>query len=146
MKISLPITVVYWLSCVWLFVTLWTVAHQFPLSRQEYWSGLLFTSPGNLPDWTPEPHLLHWQVDSLLLSQQVNPSSPKEQFKPSQMKNSWVQKQLNWGQQKILLFSYQCPTETALNICKIIKAGRAHVVPMGASEIYKKSCSRTRLE
>ena len=32
----------------------WTVAHQDPLSmgfsRQEYWSGLLLPSPGNLPD------------------------------------------------------------------------------------------------
>ena len=36
------------------FVTLWTVAHQVPLSmgspRQEYWSGLPFPSPGDLPD------------------------------------------------------------------------------------------------
>ena len=36
------------------FVTLWTVACQTPLSlgfpRQEYWSGLLFLSPGDLPD------------------------------------------------------------------------------------------------
>ena len=36
------------------FVTLWTVAHQSPLSlgfpRQEYWSGLPFPSPGDLPD------------------------------------------------------------------------------------------------
>ena len=36
------------------FVTPWTVAHQAPLSmefsRQEYWSGLPFPSPGNLPD------------------------------------------------------------------------------------------------
>ena len=34
-------------------VTLWTVAHQDPLSmefsRQEYWSGLPFLSPGDLP-------------------------------------------------------------------------------------------------
>ena len=41
-----------WLSCVWIFATLWTVAHQAPLSmefsRQEYWSGLLFPSPGDL--------------------------------------------------------------------------------------------------
>ena len=33
--------------------TLWTVAHQAPLSmgfpRQEYWSGLLFPSPGDIP-------------------------------------------------------------------------------------------------
>ena len=39
------------LSRVRLFVTLWTVACQAPLSmefsRQEYWSGLLFPSPGN---------------------------------------------------------------------------------------------------
>ena len=35
-----------------LFVTLWTEAHQAPLSmgfpREEYWSGLLLPSPGNL--------------------------------------------------------------------------------------------------
>ena len=34
--------------------TPWTVAHQAPLStefpRQEYWSGLSFPSPGDLPD------------------------------------------------------------------------------------------------
>ena len=37
-----------------LFVTLWTEAHQAPLSmgfpRQEYWSGLLLPSPGDLPN------------------------------------------------------------------------------------------------
>ena len=37
------------LNCVCLFATLWTVAHQAPLSmgfsRQEYWSGLPFPSP-----------------------------------------------------------------------------------------------------
>ena len=42
------------LSRVRLFVTLWTVARQAPLStgfsRQEYWSGLPFPSPGDLPD------------------------------------------------------------------------------------------------
>ena len=45
------------LSCfshVRLFVTLWTVARQAPLSmgfsRQEYWSGLPFSPPGDLPD------------------------------------------------------------------------------------------------
>ena len=42
------------LSPIWLFATLWTVAHQAPwfmeFSRQEYWSGLPFSSPGGLPD------------------------------------------------------------------------------------------------
>ena len=41
-------------SRVPLFVTLWTVALQAPLSmgfsRQEYWSGLPFPPPGELPD------------------------------------------------------------------------------------------------
>ena len=41
------------------FLTLWTVAHQAPLSmgfsRQEYWSGLPFPSPGNLPNPGMEP-------------------------------------------------------------------------------------------
>ena len=42
------------LSCVRLFATLWTVAHQAPLSMgfstQEHWSGLLCPPPGHLPD------------------------------------------------------------------------------------------------
>ena len=46
-------------SCFWLCVTLWTAAHQAPLSmgfsRQEFWSGLLFPSPGDLPDLWIEP-------------------------------------------------------------------------------------------
>ena len=40
-------------SCLTL-VTPWTVAHQTPLSmgflREEYWSGLPFPSPGDLPN------------------------------------------------------------------------------------------------
>ena len=52
------------LSCVRLFATLWTaahqaVAHQAPLSmgfrRQEYWSGLPFPPPGDLPNPETEP-------------------------------------------------------------------------------------------
>ena len=42
------------LSRVRLFATPWTVAHQtspsMGFSRQEYWSGLPFPSPGDLPD------------------------------------------------------------------------------------------------
>ena len=42
------------LSCVRLFATLWTVAYQALLSmgfsRQEYWSGVPFPSPGDLPN------------------------------------------------------------------------------------------------
>ena len=42
------------LSCVRLFATPWTVAYHTPpsmgFSRQEYWSGLPFPSPEDLPD------------------------------------------------------------------------------------------------
>ena len=52
-----------------LFAALWTVAHQAPLSlefsRQEYWSGLPFPSPGDRPDPGTEPGSPALQADSL---------------------------------------------------------------------------------
>ena len=46
-------------SYIGLFMTPWTLAHEAPLSmefsRQEYWSGLPFPSPGDLPDPEMEP-------------------------------------------------------------------------------------------
>ena len=55
-------------SCLTL-ATLWTVAHQASLSigfsREEYWSGLPFPSPGDLPDPGIEPGSLALQADSL---------------------------------------------------------------------------------
>ena len=57
------------LSRVRLFATPWTVAHQPPpsmgFSRQEYWSGLLFPSPGDLPDPGIEPGSPTLQADAL---------------------------------------------------------------------------------
>ena len=57
------------LSHVRLFATPWTVAHQAPLSmgfsRQEYWSGLPFPSPGDLPDPGIEPGSPALQADTL---------------------------------------------------------------------------------
>ena len=51
-------------------VTPWTVAHQAPLSmgfsREEYWSGLPFSSPGDLPDSGIEHGSSALQADSLL--------------------------------------------------------------------------------
>ena len=58
----------YSFSCVWLFVTPWTVAHQAPLSmelsRQEYWSVYPFPSPGDLPNTEIEPGSPALQADS----------------------------------------------------------------------------------
>ena len=50
-------------------VTPWTLAHQAPLSkgfsRQEYWSGLPFPFPGDLPNLGIEPKSPALQVDAL---------------------------------------------------------------------------------
>ena len=57
------------LSCVRLFATPWTIAHQAPLSmgfsRQEFWSGLPFPSPGDLPNPGIEPRSPALQADAL---------------------------------------------------------------------------------
>ena len=57
------------LSRVWLFATLWTVAHQAPLSmgfsRHGYWSGLPFPSPGDRPNPGIEPRSPTLQADTL---------------------------------------------------------------------------------
>ena len=57
------------LSRVRLFVTPWTVACQAPqsmgFSRQEYWSGLPFPSPGDLPNLGIEPGSPTLQADAL---------------------------------------------------------------------------------
>ena len=56
-------------TCVQLFVTLWTVTYKGPpsmgFSRQEYWSGLPFPSPGDLSDPRIEPGSPVLQADAL---------------------------------------------------------------------------------
>ena len=56
-------------SRVRLFATPWTVAYQAPpsmgFSRQEYWSGLPFPSPGDLPDPGIKPGSPALQADAL---------------------------------------------------------------------------------
>ena len=57
------------LSRVQLLATPWTVAHQAPpsmeFSRQEYWSGLPFPSPGDLPNPGNKPRSPALQADTL---------------------------------------------------------------------------------
>ena len=70
---SLPIVVrARMLSCfgrIQLFATLWTIAPQAPLfmgfSKQEYWSGLPYSPPGDLPNLGIQPGLPALQADSL---------------------------------------------------------------------------------
>ena len=76
---------------VWLFTTPWTVASQAPLSmefsRKEYWSGLPFPSPEDLPHPGIKPRSPALQVDSLLsdrqqewVSRRMQESAPKESW------------------------------------------------------------------
>ena len=69
------------LSNVRLSGTTWTVPYQAPpsmgFSRQEYWSGLPFSSPGDLPDPGIEPRSPPLQVDTLLSEP---PGKPKREI------------------------------------------------------------------
>ena len=69
------------LSPVRLFVTPWTVAYQalpsMGFSRQEYWSGLPFPSPGDLPDPGIKPGSLAFQADALTSEP---PGKPKRSY------------------------------------------------------------------
>ena len=64
-------------SPIRLCVTLWTVAHQAPLSiefsRQGYWNGLPCLPPGDLPNSGIKPKSPALQADSLPLSHQGSP-------------------------------------------------------------------------
>ena len=61
-------------SCIQLFPSQWTTAHQAPLSMQfamhEHWSGLPCPSPGDLPEESNSCalSLLHWQTGPLPLA------------------------------------------------------------------------------
>ena len=74
------------LSCVQLFVTLWTVTYQAPpfmgFSRQEYWSGLPFPSPGDIPDPEIEPGSPALQADALTSEP---PGKPVQMERPHQI-------------------------------------------------------------
>ena len=66
-QMSIKVGMLSCFSCVQLFASLWTVASQALLSvgfsRQEYWSGLPFPSPGHLPwprDQTCVSCLVRW--------------------------------------------------------------------------------------
>ena len=86
-------------SHVRLFVTQWTVACQVPLSmgfsRQESWSGLFFSTPGDLPTPGLEPillYLLPWQAGSLPLA----PPGKSSGILPNHKKNRFESVVVRW--------------------------------------------------
>ena len=78
------------LSGVWLFVTLWTVAYQAPLSvgfsRQEYWSGL----PNFIPQkgWAPK----NWCLQTVVLEKTLESPLDCKEIKPVNRRGnqSWI--------------------------------------------------------
>ena len=88
------------LSCVRFFVTPWNVACQAPLSmkfsRQEYWSGQLFTSLGDFPNPGIEPKSPTLQVDSSL-SALLGKSKNAGVGSVSLLQGIFLTQGLNWG-------------------------------------------------
>ena len=97
------------LSRVQLFVTPWTVTHQAPLSmefsRQEYWNGLPFLFPGDLPDPVIKPRspsiagrvfpfwgafLMKWKIELIIWSSSPTPGhmSKKKKMKTLILKDT----------------------------------------------------------
>ena len=77
------------------FVTLWTVVHhQAPLSmefsRQEYWSGKPFPSPGDLPDPGTEPRSPIFQAGSLPSEPPGKPLKYRGSLKCQSFKNGII--------------------------------------------------------
>ena len=96
------------LSHVQFFETPWTVAHQTPLSmgfsRQEYWSGLPFLSPGELPNPGIEPRSPALQAETLT-------SQPPGWVQISALKSyRWAEQKEAWTTRKIIMdLSQTCP-------------------------------------
>ena len=83
------------LNHVHLFVAPWAVAYQAPLtikySRQEYWSGVTFPLPGDLPNPGIEPTSLESPALAGRFFTTEPPGKPKHsKVKPHKMKYTWV--------------------------------------------------------
>ena len=90
------------LSCVWPFATPWAAACQAPLSmefsRQEYWSGLPFPSPGDLPNQGIKP----MASASSALAGRFFSTEP-----PGNSKATWV----SWKSKKTI---FSCPEHSKI--------------------------------
>ena len=92
------------------FSTQWTIVHQAPLSmgfsRQEYWSGLPFPSPGDLPDPGIESTSA-WRVDPLPL-RLLRRSYHNVKCGPSLNKGGRKTK-FTWNQRRVRKAGEVCP-------------------------------------
>ena len=101
------------LSPVRLFATPWTVAHQAPpsmgFSRQEYWSGLPFPSPGDLRDPGIKPRSPALQADVLTSEPPGKPVGVKDSHLIFLSLPFWVDR---------TLLKTSCHSVNVLSLCK----------------------------
>ena len=97
------------LSHVWLFATPWTVAYQAPpsmgFSRQEYWSGLPFPSPGDLPEPGIEPGSAALQADALHSEPPGKPAEWKNPFSKGYIQDGSIYLK-NWKHKGVAMGSW----------------------------------------
>ena len=97
-------------SCPTLYDPVDCIAHQAPpsigFSRQEYWSGLPFPSPGDLPDPGIEPRSPTLQADALTSDP---PGEPNTCRKPPKYSTNldWLKKKKRYP---VIKMSYACST------------------------------------
>ena len=112
------------LNHVWLFVTSWTIVPQASLatwfSKQEYWSGQPFASPGDLPNPGTEPRSPALQAYFYDLNHQ---GSPKMKIKYT----DYAAFQINFS--FIILLCYYCFLD-ALNFLSIDLTCEVHNCPL----------------
>ena len=106
------------LSHVQLFATPWTVAYQAPpsmgFSRQEYWSGLPFPSPGDLPDPEIEPGSSHivGRRFTVWATREEEPACHRCSL------NGWVKYSSIWERQKGVGQDYKNENPALRLLCK----------------------------
>ena len=98
------------------FGTLWTVAHQAPLSmgfsREEYWNRSLFPSPGDLPNPGINPRSPALHADSL-------PAEPQEKPKNSGVDSLSLLQPIFPTQEPPALQTDSLPTELSVQFSSV---------------------------
>ena len=111
-------------SCVRLFLTLWTVAHQAPLSvgffRQKYWSRLLCPPPGNLPNPGIKSKSPALQVDFYHLNPQGSPGRQICYNKLIENKESYLRYTFFWNSYSATYIKFRETSIDCLYLLKIL--------------------------
>ena len=124
--------------------TLWTVVHQAPLSmefsRQEYWSGLPFPSPGDLPDPGNEPGSPTLEAGTLTSE---SPGKPRPfRYDLNQIPFHYTVEMTN--RFKGLDMIDRVPEELWTEVCNIVQETRIKTMPQKKKGKKENGCLRRR--